>query len=163
MGADGADVQAHADGNQEHTQEQALERLYGDFDLAAVFGAGQQQPGDQRPQRHGQAGGGGGKAGGHHHQQAGGDEKLRTAGAGYAAEQRTQHQATERHDRGDRQSGLADGETDTGIVRRTQRADREQHRHHRQILKQQHGKSRSAGRRIKPLFLRQDLDHHSGR
>ena len=42
-----ADVQAHADGDQEHPEEQAFERLDRDLDLAAVFGASEQQAADQ--------------------------------------------------------------------------------------------------------------------
>ena len=86
-------IEAHADGDQEHAEQQAFERVDGDLDLAAEFGLGQQQAGDQRAEFHRQADHRGGKPGREDHQQAGGDEQFRAAGARDAAEQRPQHQA----------------------------------------------------------------------
>ena len=112
VSADDAEVQAHADGDQEYADEQALERLDGDLDLTAILGAGQKQPADQGAERHRKAGGGGGESGRDHDQQAGGDEQFRAAGAGHASEQRAQHQAAERADQDDGERGPTDGKAE---------------------------------------------------
>ena len=92
IGGDVGKIEAHADGDQEHAEQQAFERVDGDLDLAAEFGLCQQQPGDQRAEFHRQTDHGGREPGREDHQQAGGDEQLRAAGARDAAEQRPQHE-----------------------------------------------------------------------
>ena len=92
IGGDVGEIEAHADGDQEHTEQQPFERVDGHLDLAAELGLRQQQAGDQRAEFHRQVDHGGGKSGGEDHQQAGGDEQFRAAGARDTAEQRAQHQ-----------------------------------------------------------------------
>ena len=94
-----ADVQAHADRDQEYADKQAFERLDRDLDLPAIFRAGQQQPADQRAESHREAGSGSGKAGRDHHQQARRHKQFRALRARHAAEQRAQHQPAEGDDR----------------------------------------------------------------
>lgn len=50
-------VHAHADRQEEDADEQRFERVDRDFDGAAIFGLGQQEPGDEGAQPHGEAGG----------------------------------------------------------------------------------------------------------
>ena len=51
-----AHIDAHADGEEEHAEQQALERLDRRLDGLAELGLGQQQAGDERAERHRQAG-----------------------------------------------------------------------------------------------------------
>ena len=92
IGGDAGKIEAHADGDQEHAKQQALERIDGDLDLAAKFGFGQQEPRDQRAEFHRQTDHRRRKSGREDHQQAGGNEQLRAAGARDAAKQRAQHE-----------------------------------------------------------------------
>ena len=66
----GADIEAHADGDQKHANKQPLERVDSDLNLSAIFRTGQQQAADQRAKSHGQAGGGRREPGSDHDEQA---------------------------------------------------------------------------------------------
>ena len=50
-----AQIDRHADGDEEHGEQQSLERSDVGFDLMAVFGVREQRAGDERPQRRGEA------------------------------------------------------------------------------------------------------------
>ena len=99
-----AEVDVHADGEEEEAEQQALERLDGGLDRLAELGLGQQQPGDEGAERHRQAG------------QTAATTALPTItnrvaatnsslrlGGGDQAEQRPQQQAADDDDDADRQ------------------------------------------------------------
>ena len=46
-----AEIDRHADGDEEHGKQQALERRDVGLDLVAIFGVGQQRAGDERAER----------------------------------------------------------------------------------------------------------------
>ena len=70
------DVEAHADGEEEHAEQEALERFDRRLDGAVILGLGQQQSGDESAQRHRQAGGGRDEAAADGDEQRRGDEQL---------------------------------------------------------------------------------------
>ena len=71
-----AHVDVHADGEEENAEQQSLERLDSRFDRLAVFGLGEQQPGNEGAERHGQAGLIGDDAGRDDDEQGRGDEQI---------------------------------------------------------------------------------------
>ena len=165
IGEDVAEVEAHADGNQEHADQQAFERFDGDLDLTAELGLREQQAGDQRAQFHRQAHHGGGQSGGEDDQQAGGHEQLGAVGAGNAAEQRAQQESA-RHDQAEHDDDrLADR---PGVVAAlagglgAQHADDEQHRYRGDVLEQQHTERGSPERAAEPLLLCEYLNDDCG-
>ena len=50
-----AQIDRHADGDEEHGEQQPLEGRDVGFDLMAIFGIGEQRAGDERPKRRGEA------------------------------------------------------------------------------------------------------------
>ena len=162
IGGDVSKIEAHADGDQEHAEQQALERIDGDLDLSAKFGLRQQQPRDQRAEFHRQTDYRRRQPGRENHQQARGDEQLRAAGARDPTEERAQHEPA-----GGNQSEHNNDRLDEGpaarATTRTEYADGEQHRHRGDILQQQNPERGAADRSAETPFVRQHLHNDRGR
>ena len=159
-----AEIDLHADGNEEQAQEQPLERLDIRLDLVAELGLRQQQPRKERAQRHGQPGKPGEPRRAQHRQQRQRHEQFRALGPRHHAvemphqpapgdddDHHRQHCPQQRraHKLGD-MAGFPGGK------------DRHQHqqRHHGQVLRQQDGKARTAHARGEFTALHQKLHHH---
>ena len=161
IGGDAGQIEAHAHGDQEHAEQQPLERIDRHLDLAAEFGFSQQQTGDQRTEFHRHADLRGRQAGRQDHQQAGSDEQLRAARARDAAEQWAQHQASG-HDQPEHDNHrLNDGPGERPATG-ADHADDEQHGHRGNILQQQHRQRGTADRSSETLLVRQHLHDHRG-
>ena len=120
-------IEAHADGDEEHAEREALERRGDHLDLGMIVGLGDQQPGEQRADDRRQADGGGRDARQDHDEQAGGEEQLRALGARRLREQARQQQPAEHEHHDDRQPALPQRAQDAvppGIGRRWGRARR---------------------------------------
>src|SRR5271166_5436039 len=87
----------------------ALERLDRHFDLAAVFGLGQQEPGDEGTERHREAARRGGQAVAQHHQETGGHEEFGALRLGHEMKERPQRNTPEDDQRSERQRGWNEG------------------------------------------------------
>ena len=148
-----AEVDAHADGEEEHAEQQALERLDGRLDGLAEFGLGQQQAGDEGAERHRQAG------------QRRRRRRCRRSRTGsprrtarwrpVAATSRNSGRSSSRPTMtisADGQRRLRQRQHDAGRaieppVAAPRMRDEQQHRHDGQVLRQQHGEAGAAGRR----------------
>jgi hypothetical protein len=102
-------VDSHPHRHEEQAEQQAFERFDIDFDLVTELRLGQQQPGEEGAERHGQARRSRHRSGADDGQQRGGDEQLRAARRGHQPEQRPQRQPSDRQDQGDHGERLADG------------------------------------------------------
>ena len=107
-----AKIDVHADGEEEHAEQQALERLDRRFDGLAILGFRQQQAGNEGAERHGQPRHACGDAGADDHEQDGGHEQLAGAGRRHQAEQRPQQQPADNDNEGERQGRLGHGQHD---------------------------------------------------
>ena len=103
-------IEFGADGNEEQPQQQSLERLDRHLDLAAIFGFRQQQPGDERAERHREPARRGDQGGPEHDQHTGGHEEFDVLRHGDRVKQRSQHQTPEHDDDADRERGGRDGQ-----------------------------------------------------
>ena len=92
------DVEAHADGEEEHAEQEPLERVDRRLDGAVILGLGQQQAGNEGAERHRQAGGGGDEPAADGDEQRGGDEQLGRARGGDGAEHRPQQRRADQRD-----------------------------------------------------------------
>ena len=99
---DHLDVERHADADEEQPEQQALERLDLRLDLVAVFRVGEQHAGEERAERHRDAGELHQPRGADHDQQRRRGEHLGRARARGRAEHRAQQVAAADHDGGDR-------------------------------------------------------------
>ena len=95
------EVDAHADGDEEESKQQALERLDVGLELAPVLAFGEQHAGEERAERHRQPHRLHQRRGGDDEQQRRGGEDLRRVAARDPAERRAQQQAPAEHDRSD--------------------------------------------------------------
>ena len=109
-----ANVDVHADGEEENAEQQSLERRDGGFDRLAVFGLGQQKAGDEGAERHRQPGLAGYHAGGDDHEQSSGDEQIARPRRHHHVKQRLQQDAAEQDDHGKRDRGLRQRPAEAG-------------------------------------------------
>ena len=100
-----AEIDLHADGEEEDAEQQRLERLDGRLDRLAVFGFGEQQAGDESAERHRQAGLIGDHAGADDDEQHGGDEQVARARGRDQTKQRPHQHAAENDDHRERDRG----------------------------------------------------------
>ena len=146
-------VDAHAHGDQEDPQREALERLHDGFDFAVIFGLRDQQPGDQRADDWREADRGGGEAGADDHQQRCGEKQFGALGARGLAEQPGQGEAAENHHRRDHQPALPQRGQHAfpafagGIG--GHRAEDEDDRHDHDVFEQQHRQRRASDGRMR--------------
>ncbi len=87
-------------------EQQALEGLHRRIDGAAVFRLGQEEPGDERAERHRQPAHRGDETRDQHHEEAGGHEEFGTLGGRDELEQGAQHEAPEPDDDREREGSL---------------------------------------------------------
>ena len=156
----------HADGEEEHAEQQALERLDGGLDGLAILGLRQQQAGNERSERHGQPGQARGDAGADDHEQDGGDEQLAGARRRHQAKQGTQQQAADDDDESQGQRGLRDGKHDAADDRAAhvvaEYGYEHEDRHDGHVLGEQDGEAGAAGRGRHAALAGQDLDDDGG-
>ena len=152
-------VEAHADREEEHAEQQPLERIDGRLDGAVVLGLGQQQPRDEGAERHRQAGRRAGEPAADGDEQRCGDEQLGAVGGGDEAEQRTQDDRADERDRGDDEYGLREGlqqpAQQRALVVGPEDGDEKQQRHDGEVLQKQDREARAARRGVEALFARQ--------
>ena len=133
----------------------------------AIFGLGEQQAGDESAERHGETGLIGDDAGGDDDEQHGGDEELAGARRRDQPEQRTQQNAAEHDDDGERDRGLQQRDAEARKHRsagpRGEDGDEHQDRNDGEVLRQQHGKAGAADIRREALLVRQQFEHDRGR
>ena len=96
------EVDARTDRDEEHREQQALERLEIHLELVAVFALGQHDAGEEGAERRREADLLHEQRDADHHDQRQADEDLAHAGAGDEAEQRAHEEAAGQHHRGDR-------------------------------------------------------------
>jgi hypothetical protein len=136
------------------------------FDLVAELAVGEQQAGEERPERHRQAGQAGQPGRHEDGQQRHCDEYLVAPGAGDDMEQAAQHEMAHDQDQGDRQdrlhqdAGNLDPEGGAGGIAAEYR-DQHEDRHDGEILEQQHGEADPAMSRGELSAFRQELQDHS--
>ena len=162
-----AEIDVHADGEEEHAEQQPLEGLDGGLDRLAELGLGQQQPGDERSERHRKAG-------------EPARPRLPTITNKVAATNSSlvpveatrrnsglQQQPADNDDDADRQRGIGQREHETGHDRAAgacaEDGDEQQDRHHRQVLGQQNGEARPAGGGREATLVGEHLDDDGGR
>ena len=165
---DEAEIDVHADREEEDAQQQAAERVDHRLDGAAVLGLRQQQAGDEGAERHRQAGIGRDHARADRDQQGGGHEEFRIVGAGGQPEQRLQHEAADDGDDADGDHRLGQRHDDAvdhrgALGASAERADQEQQRHHGKVLGEQDGETGAAGRRHHAALAGQQLHDDGGR
>ena len=89
-------------------------------------------------------------------------EQVARAVRSHQPEQRPQQQSPDHDDEADRQGRLGERQREAGEQRparaRAQDRDQEQQRHDGQVLRQQDGEARPAGRSRQPALVGQDLD-----
>ena len=161
---DQAQIDRHADGDEEQAQQQALERLDVGFQFVAVFRIGQQHAGEKRAQRHRQAGLLHEQGGAHHHQQGGGDEHFVAVGGGRQAQIGTQQQAPDEDDRQHHgRCARRAGPVPALVVGAgAEQGQDGQQRNRGQVLEQQDGKRGTAVVGGELLSLRQHLQRQRG-
>ena len=166
LAPDEPQVDMHADGEEEDSQQQAAEGINHRLDRAAVFGLGEEKAGNEGAQRHRQSGGGGDHARADGDQQRGGHEEFRIVRAGGEAKQRLQHEPADDGDHADGDGRLdqRDHHTlhDGTLAIAAQCTDQEQQRHHGKILGEQDGEAAAAGGRHHAALTAQQF-HHDGR
>ena len=86
MGEEKRQIEAHADGEEEHAEQQPLEGIDRRLDGAVILGLRQQKPRNESPERHREAGCRARKPAADGDEQRGGDEQLRAFGGGDEAE-----------------------------------------------------------------------------
>ena len=144
------------DRHEEQPEQQALERLDRHFDLASIFGLREQEPGDERAERHRQPAGRRDQTGAQHHEKAGGHEEFGAFGHRHGMKQRAQHNAA-RARSAPVSASAAGASVRASPSRRPALLAADQHRRHeqqrrdRQILEQQHREADAAGGQVEAL------------
>ena len=168
IGDNRANVEPRADGHEEQPQQQALEGLDGDFDLAPEFGFRQQQAGDEGAEPHGETRRRRHQRLADHDEQAGGHEQFRKLRGGDETKQRAQQQAPEDDEPREREEGGHKGidglqHAEAAVFRLRENGDVEQRRRHHQILQQQDGEGDAARRLVDAPAFRQHRHDHGRR
>ncbi len=167
LGDDQRRIDSGPDGDEIEPEQQALERLDGHLDLASVLGFRQQEPGDERAERHRQPARRGGEAVAEHHQQTGGHEEFRALRFGDEMEKRPQREPAEHDQRGERKRGgnePADqrrAEPAACVARES--PDHDEQRRDGEILEEQHREARPPDRRAEPLAFDENRYDDCGR
>jgi len=162
-----AQVQRHADAEEEQAEQDAAERLDVRFNLVPEGRLAQQHTGEERAHRHRQAGQLHQQRRAQHHQQRGGGHHLARLRFGQHAEQRIEQEAANQHQ--------ADDGTNTNRHRQPARAfaistararahpgHQRQQRHNQQVFEQQDGDDLLPRRQRDVTTLGQQLHHHRG-
>ena len=146
--------------------KQPLERREIDFDLGAVFGLGQQKPGEKSAECGREACDTGRGCDPHHHEQRDRHDEIAAAGLRREAEDRLQHVTAGGEDGDDRehrlQQGPGEGRRDVLLAARKD-LHAEQDRRNHEVLEQEHRERDTTDRRRRAPLLLEQLHHDRGR
>ena len=156
-----------ADRDEVEPEQEAPEWFDRHFDLAAIFGLRQQEPGDEGAERHRQVARRGGQPVAEHHQEACRHEELGALRFGDEMEERPQRETAENDQRGQRQRRRSERREElpreAPLACRRQRARHDEQGRDREILKQQHRQTGAPGAGMKPFALDQHWNDDRGR
>ena len=157
-----AEVQHHADRDEEEAEQDVAERPDRRLDLMTVLGLREHHAGEERAGRHRHAGGMRYPGRSQRHQQHGEREQFLQTAVRDLVEQRPQRVAPDDQHESDRQGTERDRCTDAGGAEieaaRRQRAGEHQERHEREVLEQQHAERDATMRAVDLRLLGQLLD-----